>query len=329
MDALNIINKIKDADLLGKGGAGFPVGLKWEMVAKAKADKKYIICNLSEGEPEVYKDGFILKNYPEEIINGIKIALKTIGKTTKQIQAYIYINPQYYQKYKNKLEKIITNLPIILFKKPKNYLAGEETTILNVIEGKRAEPRIRPPFPTEVGLFGYPTLINNAESFFWVSKIAQDKYRGNRFYSISQEGNPRGVYELPENWSIERILKKTGNFPDFDFFVQAGGGASGEILLPKELNQPLKGLGAMVIYNRKKTNPFSLMEKWADFFLKANCDKCVPCREGVFRLAKIIKSKELDRSLLEDIFFVMEKTSFCPLGRTIPVPFKTLIDKLI
>ena len=324
----NIIEKLKKSELLGRSGSCFPTGLKWEMVKKAQAEKKYIICNGSEGEPDTFKDGFILKNYPDQVIEGIKIALQTLDNSS----AYIYLRKDYYQKLKKRLEKLTKNLPLIFLKKPNGYLAGEETSILEFIEGKKPEPRIKPPFPTQSGLWGYPTLVNNVETFYFVAKIAQNKYQKSRFYSISGDIKNKGVFQLPENYSIAQILKETENWPHFDFFLQVGGGAVGEILLAKELNQPIKGLASIIVFNRKKTNLFSLMKKWANFFFQANCDKCVPCREGVYRIAEILKKDEInqdDKETLEDIFFVLEKTSFCPLGKSIAVPFQSLMNKLL
>lgn len=322
---MDIVSKLKENKLYGRGGAAFPTGLKWQMVKSAKAKKKYIICNASEGEPNVFKDGFILENYPEEVIKGIEIALETIDNSS----AYIYLRKDYYKEFKKTLEKLIGNLPIKLFKKTGGYLAGEETSVFETIEGKRPEPRIRPPFPPQAGLFNCPTLINNTETFYQVAKIAKNQYKKTRFYSISGQVKNKGIYQLSESWSIEKILKETKNWPDFSFFIQSGGGASGEILLSDELNQPVKGLGAIIIFDRKKTNHFSLMKKWVDFFLQANCDKCVPCREGVYRIAEMLGKNKIDKKTLEDIFFVLEETSFCALGRGVVVPLRSLIEKIL
>lgn len=361
----DIIAKLKESNLLGRSGSGFPVWLKWEMVKNAQADlptvkaglpadhagKKYIVCNAAEGEPFVSKDGFILENYPEEMINGIKIALETIDHST----AYLYLRKDYCKKFGKKLKKMINDLSnferskeikilteeqilISLFENKYGYLAGEETCLCENIEGKRVEPRIRPPFPVQAGLWGCPTLINNVETFYFVSKITKGEYKKTRFYSIDGEAKNKGVFELPENYSISQILKETNNWPDFDpsllagesgqsFFVQAGGGACGEILLPDELDQPVKGAGSIIIFNRKKINLISLMKKWVDFFLQENCDKCVPCREGIYRIKELLEKKNLNKETLKDIFFVLEETSFCGLGKGVVTPFKSLIDK--
>jgi NADH:ubiquinone oxidoreductase subunit F (NADH-binding) len=324
MNSLAIITQLKESNLLGKGGANFPTGLKWEMVKATKAERKYIICNVSECEPGVFKDRFILENYPEEVIEGIKIALKTI----KGSSAYIYLRKDYYEKFKERLEKLISGCDITLFKKTGGYVAGEETSVLESIEGKRSEPRIKPPFPPQSGLWGCPTLINNVETFYHVAKIVKGNYKKTRFYSVSGEIENQGVYELSENYSITRILKETKNWPNFDFFIQSGGGAIGEILLPNELNQSVGGAGAIIVFNRKKTNLFSLMKKWIDFFLEGNCDKCTPCREGVYRIAEMIEKEKIDKKILKDLLFVLEESSFCALGKGVVVPFRSLINKL-
>ncbi len=325
MAAQSIIEKLKASNLLGRGGAAYPTWQKWTAVKEAKADKKYIICNASEGEPGVYKDGFILENYPEELINGLKIALETIDHS----RAYLYLRHGYYQRFKKNLEKLTRGLPITLFEKSGHYISGEETTVIATIEGKRQEPSLKPPFPTQAGLWGYPTLINNVETFYYVSKIEKDSYHQTRLYSVNGEVENGGVYELPLNWPIEKVLKETKNWPGFDFFVQAGGGAAGEILLPEELGQPIAGAGAIIVYHRQKTNPLTLMKKWAIFFMDGNCDKCVPCREGVFRIAEMLESEKVDRKIIDDLCFVLEKTSFCPLGRSTVIAFRSLTNKLL
>jgi len=321
----DIIEKLKEAGLKGRGGAGFPTATKWELVKKAKGDKKYVICNASEGEPNVFKDGHIIEKYPKELIDGIDIAMNAIGADA----AYIYLNKDYYKEFKSRLEEIIGEKNITLFKKKARYIGGEETSAVESIEGKRAEPRKRPPFLTDYGLFGCPTLMNNVETFYYVSKIAKGEYKKTRFYSVNGDVNNSGAFELPEDMTIFQVLKKTENYPSFDFFVQVGGGASGEIMLPEELNRAATGAGSITVFNRKKTDVFALMQKWADFFHVGNCDKCVPCREGAFRISEMVKSKKLDYEVLESLFLSLRESSFCALGRGIPVPFQSLIEKVI
>lgn len=322
----DIITKIKASGILGRSGSGFPVGQKWQMVKEEKSDKKYIVCNAASGEPLVLKDEYILEHYAGEMVEGVEIALKTIDKSS----AYIYLRKDFYSKFKNKLEKLTKGLKISFFKKRGGYLAGEETALCQVIEGKRPEPRLKPPFPTQFGLFNRPTLINNVETFYYVSKIAKNKYDKTRFYTINGQVKKKGVYQLPLNWPIEKVLKETGNWPQFDFFVQAGGGASGEILTREELKKKqVSGPGAIIVYNKKQTDFFKLMLKWVNFFMQENCDKCVPCREGVYQIKEIIKKGKIDKKKLDDLNFVLSETSFCGLGKIAGKPFIGLINKVI
>ena len=321
----DIIKKIEQANLLGRGGASFPTYKKWQAVKQAPARQKYIVCNCSEGEPGVFKDGFILKNYPDQVITGIKIALNVLSKS----QAYLYLRKDYYRSMAGKLKKLTKNLPITIIRESGGYLAGEETSVCEEIEGRVGKPRQKPPFPSQAGIFGCPTLINNLETLYMVSQISQDKYQDTRFYSLSGYIKKPGVYELPINWSIKRILKETGNWPEHDFFMQVGGGASGEILLATEVNKKVSGSGAIVVFDCQKTDLYALMKKWAQFFLEQNCDKCVPCREGVYRILEMLKQNELDQKTLDDLFLVLDQSSYCALGRMVIVPFRSLIKKLL
>jgi len=318
----HVIEEIKKSELTGRGGAGFPTGLKWELVKKEKADKKYIICNGSEGERGVFKDEYILKNYLDDVLDGIRIALETF----KNSQAYIYLNKKYYKDLKPEINKKASYIKV--FKKPEGYIAGEETTILNVIEKGEKEPRKKPPYPTQKGLFRKPTLVNNVETFYYISKIVKGKYKKTRFYCISGEVENKGVFELSINKRIETILKETKNYPKFDFFVQSGGGVCGEILLKNELRKKVSGIGSIIVY-KKDIDPFDLMEEWAKFFVEGNCDKCVPCREGIYRLYEMIKQREINVPAFNDILNVMEKSSFCPLGSVAVVPFRGLYEKIL
>lgn len=322
---VDFIEKLKSSGLIGRSGANFPTGVKWEIVKKKEAVKKYIVCNGSEGEPGVFKDRYILEKYPKEVIEGIKIALDTIENS----MAYIYLNEKYYKEFKGKLEKLCKDSSIIIFEDHYGYLGGEETALCEVIEGKRPVVRKKPPFPCDSGLWGFPTLVNNVETFYYVAKIAEGKFENKRFYSISGDIKKEGVWEFPCEYTIRQLLEETGNYPEFDFFVQVGGGGCGEIMLPTELEKPVSGAGSLIVFNREKTDPYELMRKWAHFFMVENCDKCVPCREGVYRISEMLKEEKIDKELLEDLFFVLDNTSFCALGRGVAVPFRSLINKIL
>ena len=329
---MSILNKIKKANLVGRGGGCFPTAVKWEMVKKEEGNKKYVICNASEGEPGVKKDGYILENFGEKVIDGMRIAidfLSTISTVpcpsfTKDVShGYIFINHKYYKKFGKKLNKIIADdkrykIEFFIKSSGSGYIGGEETSILNTIEGKRVEPRLRPPFPTTNGLWGCPTLINNVETFYNVSLVASGEYQKNRFYTVSGDCLKSGVYELSDNLTIEKLLKETGNYPKFNFFVQVGGDASGEVLNNKQLNEPVAGAGSITIYNAKKCEPKEMLKKWIGFFVNESCGQCAPCREGIYRLNEIINSNNSDWGLIEELLNNLEEASFCGLGSVAP-----------
>lgn len=321
-----MIGKIKQSGLAGRGGAGFPVGLKWEAVKNAPGKKKFVVCNASEGEPGTFKDKYILENFPERVIEGISLALSTVDAQ----EAYVFLRSDYYDNFKNKLETIIGDLPIKLWRNDDGYLEGEETVLINCIEGDAKEPKRKPPYPTEEGLWGCPTLINNLETFFAVSEICHEEYDGSRFYSISGDVEKGGIYKFHTESLIVDILQRSGNYPSKDFFVQVGGGAGGEILLSSELDRPVSGCASIIVYEKDKADIIGMMRDWAEFFMEENCDRCVPCREGIYRIREIIDERgKLDLASLEEIFFALENSSFCPLGKGVPVPFRSMINKIL
>ncbi len=321
----DVIAKLKASGLTGRGGAGFPTGAKWEMVAAQTAAKKFIICNSSEGEPGVFKDQWLWEHKAEEVVAGVCLALEVIDHSL----AYLYLNHAYYAQFKDKLERICAGKPIVVFEKRWGYLGGEETAACEVIEGKRPVVRRKPPYPGQAGLWGFPTLINNVETFYHAAKVMAGEYRNTKFFCVSGDGVERTVKELPADATARQVLAECGGVPTFDFFAQVGGGATGEIWLPEELDRPIPGASSLVIYDRKRTDPYALMEKWLTFFQNENCDKCVPCREGVYRLNEMVKSRQLDRAYMEELFFVLENTSLCALGRSVATPLRSLINKVL
>ena len=328
----DIIAKIKKANLCGRGGAGFPTATKWEMVKKAKGEKKYVIANGSEGEPGVFKDSFILEKYPEKLVAGVILGMEALEVTT----GYLYLRKDLYKKHKKRLEEIIkkivdvnSDMKIIVFREDGKYLCGEETTLLNSIEKKRNEPRFKPPFPTACGLWKKPTLINNIETFYCVAQIAEGKYKNKRFYSISGKVPHPGVYEFKVGVNIEKVLKESKNYPKNDFFVQAGGGACGAVFTKTECKkQCLKGAGALIVHDYKE-NPLDILQQWTKFFMASNCGQCIPCREGFYRINQLLKHNEINYDLMKDILTVMADTSFCGLGQFAPEGYLDLLKKVI
>lgn len=322
---MSLIQSLKKSNLTGRGGAGFPAWQKWEMVKNAPGKEKYVVCNLSEGEPGVMKDRFILDNYPKILIEGIELAMKTV----KAQRAYIAIKDYYYDKYFALLENHIGKEPIEVFKKTGGYISGEETALLEAIEGRRIEPRMKPPYPTTDGLWRCPTLINNAETLYSAALIAHNRYKSKRLVSVSGDCPNPGVFILPEKSTIKQALEVSQNIIKDEFFVQAGGGASGIALNQDQLETSLAGMAAIVVYNRKMTKTGDLAIKWARFFRDESCGKCAPCREGTYRICEILESKDPDWKLLFEIFETLKTSSFCAMGSFVPVPFESLIRNVL
>jgi len=322
---MNIIQQLKKAGLKGRGGAGFPTWQKWDMVKNAAGSSKYVVCNLSEGEPGVMKDKFILENHLKLLVEGIELAMKTV----RAQRAFIAIKDQYCDKYFGQIINHIGGQPIEIFRKTGGYISGEETALLEAIEGGRVEPRDKPPYPVTDGLWRSPTLVNNAETFYNAAQIFHKKYKNERLVSITGDCQNSGVFSVNENITIEQVLQDTENVSMKDFFVQVGGGMSGNILNQNQLNTTLVGMGAIVVYDRKKTEVGDLALKWAKFFRDESCGKCVPCREGTYRICEILESKDPDWNLLFDIFDTLKSSSFCPMGSFVPVPFEGLIKNVL
>lgn len=355
------LEKIKISGLCGRGGGGFPTGKKLEMVANAKDKMHYFICNLDESEPGTYKDREIVDNNPHLLLEGIIIASLIIGAK----KAIIYLNGNY-QKEKEILEhaleqakekkfwggKILKSgykLEIEIFSGAGAYICGEETALLNSIEGKRGEPRMRPPYPTEKGLFGKPTAINNAETICnipWIilnggekySKIGPKKSPGMKLYILGGAVKNRGVIEAPLGITLRELIFELGGGMSRgkEFWFAQVGGASGRLATAKDLDVILSydraaefplGSGAILVVD-KTTEIHDLLLSWTGFFRRESCGKCVPCREGTFRIHEIAKRmrdgeiSDRDKIALDDILWTLDNTCFCPLGKFAAVAFK-------
>lgn len=335
----DILKKIADAGLVGRGGASFPTAQKWAAVKAALKTKKlgYIIINGAEGEPGVKKDGYIIANYPEEVLNGVYTADQFLG-SAKIKKIYFFLNREYYQKYAPGLKKVLATkryqalgkkLEFLL--KPRNltYICGEETTLLNLLEGKKLQPRLKPPYPTASGLHNHPTLVNNTETFYNVGRLVRDQYEEDRFYTITGGVKRPGVHRLPINLTMEEVLRRTDNYPAWPFFVQTGGEASGEVFNSNQLDRPVEGMGSIMVYHAEDTDRRKLLKYWLKFYHEQSCGQCVPCREGTYRLWELINKKEIDYRLFWDIVLSLEETSFCALGSSLPVPLKSYFNNIV
>lgn len=321
----SLINKIEKAGLVGRGGAEYPTAKKWREVKMTPGNEKYVVCNASEGEPGMFKDLYILKNHLEKVVQGMVLALDYL----KSKDAFLNINEKYYRQIKPKLAKVIKKYNrrgynVQIFSKEPSYIGGEETALLNAIEGKRVEPRLKPPYPSLAGLFNKPTLINNVETFYNVAYVDDNIFVDNRFYSVSGKVKKKGVYFLPVDLTVEEILKKTGNYPNFEFFVQVGGSAAGPVFNFKQIKkQKMIGAGGLEVYDRK-TDAKKIILRWVKFYQNESCGKCGPCRMGTYQLYDLIKkNKNVPWREIFEILETTEETSFCALGKSVSIPINS------
>ena len=327
----DIIKKIKNSGLTGRGGANFPTGKKWKITRNAEGKEKYLICNAHESEPGTFKDKFIIENNPENLIEGIAIASYAIG-INKAIIYFKHGYPNLAKKLKKtiaiaktKLKKI--NLEIEMIRGAGAYICGEATAIIDSIEGLRAEPRKKPPYPSEKGFFNKPTCVNNVETLANVPLIFIDKgwNKNLRLFSVSGNVKKPGVYELPLGTPVKELLEKVQpkNPVKALYFGCAGGCITPEGNLGKE---EIENKGAMlgncsIIVVNDKEDIVDIAKNIAEFFVHESCGKCTPCREGTFRIVEILEEisngnatkKEL--ALLEELSNIIYETSFCGLGK--------------
>jgi len=328
---MKIIDRIKQANLVGRGGACFPTAVKWEAVYKAEGQDKYVIINAAEGEPGVKKDGYILANYSAEVLHGVSLAMEYLGAK----KCYLYINPAYYQKYRLKILQAVKASGLTrrfeFFVKPHDsgYIGGEETAILNAISGLKIEPRLKPPYPTTSGLWEAPTLIDNVETFYNVALVDKGKFKSERFYTINGSVQRPGVYLYPDNWTVKKVLAESGNYPSFPFFVQVGGDASGEVLNQKQLGKAATGAASITVYDLKKQSPTKLLRYWIDFFAKNSCGQCTTCREGTYRLKELLARKPMNWKVFFDLVDNLAGTSFCALGSSLPLPVRSYFKNVL
>jgi len=329
----DLLAKIKQAGLVGRGGAAFPVHLKWQRIKSVESPKKYVVCNASEGEPGVKKDFHILQNFTAEMFKGIILAMDFLE--TKE--AYLNINKHYYQELKSKIDPFIEvcqkNAYLInVFEEEPSYIGGETGAILNAIEGKKTEPRPASPSPSLKGIFGNPALVHNVETFYDVARVAAGTFQPTRFSTISGVKKP-GVYEVANTQKVAAILKATDNYPASPFFVQVGGGASGEVMTSEQAEErELIGCGSIEVYPLE-TKPYEFLSKLFSFYVRESCGKCTPCRDGSWQLQKIITSLEPKSEIPWDkiisIIKAMDKSSFCDLGRSIVLPVRSYAKNIL
>ncbi len=338
-----IIEVVQASGLRGRGGAGFPCGLKWELTRKASGDEKYLICNADEGEVGTFKDRYILENDPFTLIEGIAIAAYALGAK----QSYIYLRAEYHHLLDLLLGAIgqarergfLEHVDIEVREGAGAYICGEESALMDSIEGKRGEPRYRPPFPATEGLWGKPTSINNVETLMnipqiilngadWFNQIGTERSKGTKVFSVSGDVVKPGVYELVLGTPLRELVIDLASAEKVKM-IQIGG-ATGRILPNDMIDTPLAfesvlGAGGVTVFDESR-DVIDIVYRTMEFLADESCGKCTPCREGTEVIVEILEKfyngegREKELGYLEDLSNAMILSSLCGLGQAAPVP---------
>jgi len=367
---VEVCDMIEQSGLKGRGGGGYLTGKKWNIVRSNGSEQKYLVCNADESDPGAYMDRALVEGNPHRLIEGIAIAAYAVGAS----KAYIYIRSDYsvaVQRLKTALEQAKAhaflgnnifksgfNLQIILREGPGAFVCGEETALLKSLEGRRGMPRIKPPYPSEKGLFGKPTVVNNVETLAnvplimlngpkWFNTIGTTESSGTKLFALTGDTVNTGIIEVPFGISLEEIIYEIGGGLKNDKKLKAVqiGGPSGS-LIPEQCidikidyklfgeQNLIMGSGGLVVMDDSKCI-VDIVKYFIDFLQKESCGKCIPCREGTNRMYKILSliSQRPDQDnthesllrfkgvmQLENLAEVIRETSLCGLGKTAPNP---------
>jgi NADH-quinone oxidoreductase subunit F len=358
MSQPDLIEEVKKSGLRGRGGAGFNTGMKWGFSYGVKADQKYVICNADEGEPGTYKDRIIMENDPQSVLEGMAICGYAIGAH----KGYIYCRGEYpyVVEILNKAiaqasEKgLLGDFNIEVRMGAGAYVCGEESALIESIEGHRGEPRFKPPFPPVIGLWGKPTIVNNVETFAnipaivdkgadWYKGIGAAGYPGTKVMTLTGDIVNRTVIEVPTNTTIRQVLD------DFGGGIAGGkkfkavqiGGTSGGFIPESLLDTPIDfdsmsaigatlGSGAFFVMDETR-DIVDVIERISKFFAHESCGKCAPCREGTQRMHEMLHRVKNGGAVAGDLDFmerlgsVMSKACLCGLGQAAPAPMLTTL----
>jgi formate dehydrogenase beta subunit len=362
----DIIVTLKASGLRGMGGAGFPTGAKWEIVRNTPGDTKYVVCNADESEPGTFKDRMLLQTVPNLVLEGMVIGALTVGAR----RGYVYIRHEYAREREG-LEQALQQMQrdglvgedtlgselgvtLEIFESPGGYICGEETALLEALEGKRAEPRNKPPFPGTHGLFGKPTLINNVETFAFIPAIllhgaewfkgqGQNDAAGLKFLALSGQVQRPGVYEVPLGIPASKLIFDYGGGlpPGRTLKAFSPGGASSGFLPASMVETPLEfqalakvgsmlGSGAVVAIADQMCM-LDLALNVVKFFRNESCGKCVPCRAGSEKLVQTLghiaggEGSGRDLDTINELAEAMQLTSICGLGQAAPLPITSVV----
>lgn len=346
MSPEEVLDIVEKSGLRGRGGAGFPTGTKWKYAAGTKADERYIICNADEGEPGTFKDRILLTEKADLLFEGMTIAAHAVGSR----HGILYLRAEY-RYLRNYLESVLQerrekgllgeHFDIRIQMGAGAYICGEESSLISSCEGRRGEPKNRPPFPVQSGYLGFPTVVNNVETFSnvprilehgadWFARIGTKQSTGTKLLSVSGDCSRPGIYEVPMGLSIQEVLDKVG--AQEPAAVQVGG-ASGEMVGRTDFSRRLcfediPTAGAIIVFSEHRSI-LEIVDYYLHFFIEESCGYCTPCRVGnVFMkkgLEKIMKGlgESSDLVYLQELGKTIIETSRCGLGHTSPNPLLT------
>ena len=349
-DPDEIIQNLLDSGLKGRGGAGFPTGLKWKFSRNEKSDEKYVICNADEGEPGTFKDREILLRVPMKVFTGMAICAHVIGAR----EGYVYLRGEYkFLKkeleshiidFNNKTKSLGMDFTLTLLMGSGAYICGEESALFESMEGNRGEPRNKPPYPTQSGFRDKPSVINNVETLVYALMIC--KYgaslfgelgtadsRGSKVFSVSGDTPKPGIYELELGMSLKEFVDEFG---DGDARAVQVGGASGFCVPRKKFDDTIIGFegvptgGSMMLFNSTRSM-FHVLHNYLEFFQEESCGQCTPCRVGCQQLLKgieAVKKGEKPFHYLDDLLKLaqtMKLASKCGLGQSVANSFTSIV----
>lgn len=361
-----VIAEVEQSGHAGRGGAGFPVGRKWRFVADAPATPKYIICNADESEPLIFKDRVLIDTNPHQVLEGMAVA----GFATGANEAFIYIRGEY-EHQARRLERAIhqaeTNgwlgkdiqgsgfdFTIHVHRGAGAYICGEETALIESLEGKRGEPRVRPPYPPSYGYRGKPTLVNNVETFTaipaiiqkgaeWYRSLSDSRSPGTKIYMVLGNINQPGLFEAPFGLTLRQVIEDYGGgmAANSEFHFALTGGAAGTIVPSSLMDIPIDyasaregvalGAGAFLIADQH-VSPVAFLRELLHFFTVESCGKCTPCRIGTKQAHEILvrlaggKGQSGDIEALSNLADVLRTASFCGLGQSVAIPVKSSLE---
>jgi [NiFe] hydrogenase diaphorase moiety large subunit len=347
-----IIQQITDSGLRGLGGAGFPTAYKWHWCAEQQEPLKYIVCNADEGEPGTFKDRYYLTFQFDRMVEGMVIAAKAVGAS----KGFIYLRGEYlylYERLQKQLDEyrqkgwLGHHFDIELHLGAGSYVCGEESALIESLEGKRGIPRSKPPFPGEQGVFGKPTVVNNVETFVCVTLILHEgnesfkamgteRSSGSRLHSVSGDCEQPGLYELEQGATLRSLLTLCG--AEHAQCVQVGG-PSGQLVFPEQFDSALDfespGRGGSIMVFNQTRSTLDIAKNFVAFFRHESCGFCTPCRAGTVALDTLLSHYEsTDCSHLKshaqmiELTQLMADTSHCGLGKTAGLPVTQLLNRI-